>query len=601
MPHPFRPVAAAAVATILFVIFVTGALAHPLGNFTINHYSRIETTAHQLRVRYVLDYAEIPTFQEKQAMDSDGNGDISAAERAAYVQTRLPALIAGLKLNVGGQPTALSVESSTSTLELVEGQSGLQIMRLAAWLSAPLALSDTGVPVHYQDDNYAERLGWREIVATANEGTVLDNASVPAVDTSRELTTYPQDLLNNPRNDRQADFRVTPGGAGAATSISPVVPGTLAALDRTRDEFAKLINSNQELSLSVLVVSFLAALALGAVHAFSPGHGKAVVGAYLVGSRGTWRHALFLGLVVTATHTAGVYALGFVTLFLSEFILPERLFPYLGLLSGLLVAVIGARLFVERLRGARARTSSYDRALALHARGGAGHIGPLTLVGVAGQPHTHGDGTVHSHADEAEHIHPVRAVGAHEYALALEATSERSAAKLLHKSPPAGGPGRSHDPGPSKDVREFHSHPGTRSHGHSHGFATPEEEEAHAHAHLAEIEKLDQPNWQNLLSLGISGGLLPCPSALVVMLSAIALGRVLYGFYLILGFSLGLASVLVLTGLTLLYAGKLAGRMFSGERVGWFFRYVPIAGAFFVAILGVAIALDSVFQTGLVR
>jgi ABC-type nickel/cobalt efflux system permease component RcnA len=136
--------------------------------------------------------------------------------------------------------------------------------------------------------------------------------------------------------------------------------------------------------------------------------------------------------------------------------------------------------------------------------------------------------------------------------------------------------------------------------GHSHVFATPEEEQAHAQDHLAEIEAMEKPSWRNLLSLGISGGLLPCPSALIVMLSAIALGRVLYGLFLIVGFSLGLAGILVGTGLVLLYAGKMAGRMIEGKKAAWFFRYVPIAGAFLVSVLGIGIALDALLQTGLV-
>jgi ABC-type nickel/cobalt efflux system permease component RcnA len=131
-------------------------------------------------------------------------------------------------------------------------------------------------------------------------------------------------------------------------------------------------------------------------------------------------------------------------------------------------------------------------------------------------------------------------------------------------------------------------------------FATPEEETAHAQAHLDEIEVLEKPSWKNLLSLGISGGLLPCPSALVVMLSAIALGRVLYGLFLIVGFSVGLASVLVITGLVLLYAGRFAGKHLQGERVGGVMRYLPLVGACVVTVLGVLIAFDAFFQTGIV-
>ena len=100
----------------------------------------------------------------------------------------------------------------------------------------------------------------------------------------------------------------------------------------------------------VLLVLLLAAFGWGALHALSPGHGKAMVAAYLVGTRGKPRHAVALGATVTVTHTIGVFALGVVTLALSQYILPEDLYPWLNLLSGLLVVVIGAGVLRSRAR-----------------------------------------------------------------------------------------------------------------------------------------------------------------------------------------------------------------------------------------------------------
>src|SRR5437870_7078170 len=99
----------------------------------------------------------------------------------------------------------------------------------------------------------------------------------------------------------------------------------------------ELIDTPGPLGLGLVLTSLLVAAALGALHALSPGHGKTIVGAYLVGARGTARHALFLGLVVTATHTLGVYALGLVTLTASQYIVPEQIFPWLGAASVILV------------------------------------------------------------------------------------------------------------------------------------------------------------------------------------------------------------------------------------------------------------------------
>ena len=96
-----------------------------------------------------------------------------------------------------------------------------------------------------------------------------------------------------------------------------------------------------DLSLGVIVASLLIAAFWGAAHALTPGHGKALVAGYLVGTKGRPRHAFALGATVTVTHTAGVFALGLVTLMLSQFVVPEQLYPWLTLVSGLLV--VGCR------------------------------------------------------------------------------------------------------------------------------------------------------------------------------------------------------------------------------------------------------------------
>lgn len=581
------------VALILFALFVTVASAHPLGNFTINHYARLEVASGQIRVRYVLDYAEIPTFQEKQTMDADGSGTISERESATFLAARIPQYLQNLKLTINGQAVALQPEQDSAHLRFLPGQGGLEIMQVTMWLDAlykPSAIgSGSGDSVEFRDENYSERLGWREIVVPPAKDFTIQNSNVPAQDTSSELTAYPQDLLTNPRNDRVAKFNLVPGPGSQVPSNASRVASTspLAALDRTREDFGRLLTSNQELTPLVLLISFFAAMALGALHAFSPGHGKAVVGAYLVGSRGNWQHAVFLGLVVTITHTAGVYALGFVTLFLSAYVLPEQLFPWLGFISGALVALIGVQLFVQRFRAARTKTTSYDKA----------------IRHVHSHDNAHSDEHFHSHEPEHQHAlaHAFSNGHAHDHPHGIETEHELAHAhELVHVHTHADGANHSHTHTEEPQFAREHRHADGNTHSHSHDFATPEQEAEHMRAHLAEIEAFEKPSWKNLLSLGVSGGLLPCPSALVVMLSAIALGRVLYGFYLIIAFSLGLASVLVITGLALLYAGKYAGRVFGGKRVGAFVRYVPIVGAFFVALLGVGIALDAFFQTGLV-
>ncbi|MEJ7713575.1 MAG: sulfite exporter TauE/SafE family protein [Pyrinomonadaceae bacterium] len=266
-----------------------------------------------------------------------------------------------------------------------------------------------------------------------------------------------------------------------------------------------------ELTLSLALFGLLVAAALGAAHAFSPGHGKTVVGAYLVGSRGTWQHAAFLGLTVTITHTAGVFALGLVTLFASQYVVPERLFPILSLVSGGIVVVIGLSLFVKRLRLA---------------------------LGHAGHEHTH-----HHHHDH-------------------DAMTNHS--------------------------HEHHDH----SHVHSHGGSS--------HSHLPPGADNTPVSWRSLLALGISGGLLPCPSALVVLLSAIALHRVGYGLLLVIAFSIGLAATLTAIGLAFVYAGRLMKRSSAFERFQHLARIVPAASAFVIMCVGILICYEALIQAGVI-
>ncbi len=580
-PH-VRRLAAVILALIAFGVTATVIWAHPLGNFTINHYARLEIAQNQIRIRFVMDYAEIPTFQEKQNMDTDANGTISDAGRLAYLQSHLPTLVSNLQLTVNGQAVPLQVEQNSEQLELLPGTGGLEIMHISAWLDAPVQINNA-TQIHFQDNNYQERIGWRELLAKPGQGVQLTGSNITQQDVSQELSNYPADLLSNPRNDREANLTVALGsGTSVSTNaVNALASSPLGVFERTRDDFAKLITTDQELTIPVLALMFLFAIGLGGLHAFSPGHGKAVVGSYLVGSRGNWQHAVFLGLVVTATHTIGVYALGAVTLFLSAYIFPEQLFPYLEFISGMLVAIIGVRLLIERIRFARSGGNPLTK-IVPQVKSNAALVPALATAGVAPSVngHVHGehvhqfaDPHVHTHADGTSHSH------SHEH---------ETETVYVHTHEDRTSHSHSHN-------EDAHEH----GHTHSHNFATPEEEAAHAREHLAAFEKLEKPSWRNLLSLGISGGLLPCPSALVVMLSAIALGRVLLGFYLIIGFSLGLAGVLVGTGLLLLYAGKVAGRFFAGKRMGLIFRWVPIVGAALVTLLGIAIALSAFFQTGL--
>jgi ABC-type nickel/cobalt efflux system permease component RcnA len=469
------------------------ASAHPLGNFTVNHYARVEPAADRVRVVYVLDMAEIPTFQEKPRIDP--NPDLYADQRAEEIRQNL-------HLALNGVDTPLALEQRS--LSFPEGAGGLQTLRLEATYTADLRQSSGEVALVFRDDNDPSRIGWREIIARpATSGTQITQSSVPAQDTTNELRRYPEDLLNSPLSVREARLAFVPGAVAAAQSPLALSPTGLGVLDKTRSAFAELANG-AELTPAFILFAIGLAIVLGAAHALQPGHGKTVVAAYLVGSRGTAKHALFLGATVTATHTAGVYALGLVTLFLSQYILPERLYPILEIASGVLVVVIGAWLFGQRL-----------------------------LLAIGFRRHAAHD---HDHADGEDHHHH----------------------------------------------RDEHQHSHSAEHVHSHGG------KAHSHAMPERV------GWKSLLALGVSGGLLPCPEALMVLLITIAAHRVLFGLLLIVSFSTGLAAVLVGFGLLLVYARGLFSRVNLSS--GLLPKLLPVASALVIVIAGGVITAQALPQ-----
>jgi ABC-type nickel/cobalt efflux system permease component RcnA len=326
-----------------------------LGNFTINRYSRIEPGPDRIRVRYVLDMAEIPAFQEMAGIDLDRDGQVNSQEHASYLVNKAEELKRGLYLLVDDRPVPLQVVDQE--LSFPPGQGGLPTLRLSLGLQGQLRSSSGEQRLYYRDDNYAQRLGWKEIVVRPGAGVSLVNATAPQQDRSNELRNYPEDFLSRPPDQREAHLTMVIDAA-ANTAESAQVAAAVPSGRNNRDPLTSLLMA-ERLSVPVVILSFALALGLGALHAISPGHGKTIMAAYLVGTRGTGRHALFLGLTVTVSHTLGVLGLGLVTLYASHLITPERLYPWLGLVSGATVMAIGAWLLLGQVW--RRRLTSLDR------------------------------------------------------------------------------------------------------------------------------------------------------------------------------------------------------------------------------------------------
>jgi len=307
-------------ALAALLVLAPAALAHPLGNFSENHIAVVSLHDGTVRVHYVLDQAEIPTFQERGLPLTI----VLARKRAEVVR--------GVRALVDGRP--LTLVASDGTITHRPGQGGLPTTRVELDLVGHAAPRSS---VRVADETFPGRVGWKAVLAAGQ------------ADPTHGLRVYPKAVLSSPSDVRAASLRVRGG-----TLVVPRGVAVRTSTDRSGDGgFTKLLD-DAAAGRGVLVLLLLAAFGWGALHALSPGHGKAMVAAYLVGTRGTPRHAVALGATVTITHTIGVFALGLVTLVLSAYVLPEQLYPWLNLVSALLVLGVGAAVVRSRRRAARA-------------------------------------------------------------------------------------------------------------------------------------------------------------------------------------------------------------------------------------------------------
>ncbi|MDQ3007635.1 MAG: high-affinity nickel-transporter, partial [Chloroflexota bacterium] len=359
--HFWRRTIAIVTSLWLALALPTAAWAHPLGNFTINHFAGLHVAQQEINIDYVLDMAEIPAFQEIASFDANGNGQPDAAESAAYHSAKCEAIRSNLDLRVNNKPATLAL--SSSNIEFPAGAGGLLTLRLNCIFNTSLTEETTNIS--FTDNSYAERIGWREIVVTSDNIALQGEFASTSI--SGRLTKYPQDLLATPLDQRAVSFGLdatlpdqTQGQPVPAQGSSPSsVASGFTFGNGGEDAFTRLITT-EDFSLPAILLALVISFVWGGMHALTPGHGKAVVGSYLIGERGNARHALLLGLTTTITHTAGVFAMGLVTLLAAQFITPEQLFPWLSFLSGALVAGIGIRLVITRLRDAR-RSSAAPR------------------------------------------------------------------------------------------------------------------------------------------------------------------------------------------------------------------------------------------------
>ncbi len=510
-------------------------VASLLGDFTINQYCGLTLASDTVKLHYAVVFGQLPALRELHLADSNGDGVTSQAERDAYVGRLATTIAQGLILKVGGVTLPLRATHWTSSLPTEQGGFSL---RMDVDFAAPLPATPAGVKndLRFTNQNYFGRVGWHEIVVRAAPPLTVFDTNAYSTSLSGNLTEALKSLpANGPLDERSVHLSFTEGDAPANAVLLGPRPGTpapqvdstlnargIGAADQPNGgwiprETRRLVDSisGPRVEPHIAILALLGALLLGAVHALSPGHGKTIVGAYLIGSRGTPRHALILGATVTITHTLGVFVLGFATLYASRFIVPERLFPILSLISAVLVLGMGIVLLVQRLRAARRKLFESSRTGTVF----------YPVSAAAGSPSARSNVLLRSHGEHAD--------GA------------------------------------------LHSHGGAM------------------HSHLPPGAAGEKITWRNLLTLGISGGLVPCPSAMVLLLAAVALNKTAYGMLLVIAFSVGLAITLTVVGMAFLYARNRFRNPSASSR--WS-HLLPVLSAGTITVLGIGLCFTALLS-----
>ncbi|CAM5569447.1 hypothetical protein SALBM311S_02064 [Streptomyces alboniger] len=355
--------AAVLTAACALVLVPSGAAsAHPLGNFTVNHYDGLVAAPGELRVRHVEDLAEIPATQAKP--------DLKKLGTTEWARQRCTTAARDSEVTVDGRTVTLT--AGASNVRVRPGQAGLDTLRVECRLTAPLPDNDS-VTLGFHSVATSAGPGWREITARGDRMTLTDS-DVPKKSLSAELTKYPAELLSSPADTTTASLRVRPGGP-ALTETGRDAPAA-SVLPRGADRWTRALDSlvaRNDLTFGFAALAILIAVVLGAMHALAPGHGKTLMAAVAAarGGKARMKDVLPLAASVTVTHTLGVVTLGLLVTAGSA--AAPSVIAWLGIASGAMVTAAGLTLV---------RRAWHNRA---HARGHTpGHD--------HGHDHSHHDG-----------------------------------------------------------------------------------------------------------------------------------------------------------------------------------------------------------------
>jgi ABC-type nickel/cobalt efflux system permease component RcnA len=494
-------------ACLLFFTSIPVAHAHPADVYL--HKINIAISQSNLQIKWDVKPGPMLTSFLWYQADADQDGTLTSLEADTWGRARAALLIATLD----DKPLPLLIESVHMPADLQKFQAGEEFITFT--LSASLPNEPASIR-RLALNNGMEQKTSINLFSLSASGNVTflyplqkNNAITIDIVQDRMLITDQSKLISS-WNSGMPSLPAGQKKDVVTQTAEQVVPEL--AKNSPQEILLNLVRT-EDFSASFYIFALAVSLALGALHALTPGHGKTVVAAYLVGSRGTTKHAIALGSIVTLTHTGSVFIIGLFTLAASQYILPTRIIPLLEILSGLLIVGLGLYLFWQRF--------SYWRKTAPTAvpSGGSGSrkislapasigkkiTGKYKIQKLSGNYHDHGNGKIHSH-----------------------------------------------------DVPEAIT-------------------------------------WRSLITLGISGGLVPCPDAIAILLVAIAINRILLGLALIISFSFGLAVVLIVIGLLMVNGSRLFTRMDAFNK---FAPIMPIVSAAIVLILGIGLTYGAVSKIG---
>ncbi|MBI5953514.1 MAG: PD40 domain-containing protein [Chloroflexi bacterium] len=474
--------------------------AHPADVYA--HTIRVEFSKDRLIVEWDIKPGPMLTSYIWYEADADQDGATTPQEAEAWGRDRAALLTASLD----DKPLSLRTDSVQMPSDLNKFQAGEEFITITLSADVP---DGTGHLILTNGMETKTSVNWFYLSAVDNAAFLFpkQQGNTIAIDffTDRALAPEPDKLLT--AWDSGAPSLPAGQKKDVVTQTAEQVVPELS--QRTPQEILLDLMRTENLSFSFYSFALVISLALGALHALTPGHGKTIVAAYLVGSKGTARHAIALGSIVTLTHTGSVFALGLLTLTASRYFFSGSLLPYLELLSGVLIVLLGGGLLIPRLR------TWHESRLA-------------------------------------------------KTPLPQEVSIEDGKKRLV--------------------------------------IDQPITENAPAHKHNGAIPRkptvgdpLAELTWRSLITLGVSGGLVPCPDAIAILLVAVAINRILLGLALIVSFSLGLAVVLIVIGWLMVSGGRLFARMNFLSRVA---PFMPVVSAGVVMILGVVLTYGAMGKIG---